>query len=207
VAIRASAYWLHSLVVAVLPSIEPIRPIRAKAVPIGREWVYEVKLDGFRGTLYVGDGRAFFRSKTMRMMPRFDALALQVAGQLGVRDAILDGEIVTMGKGGPDFYRLMFRRGEPRYIPFDLMWLNGRDFREKALAVRKRALQRITSRTSIVPVEAFPEPRLFEATVQLDMEGIVAKRKSDPYAAETKWFKVKHSAYSQNVDRWELFRR
>lgn len=76
-----------------LPVIEPVRPVLRKRVPTGDEWRYEPKIDGFRGTLYADGGRGFFRSKTMRLMRRFDSLALDSAQALPVRSAILDGEI------------------------------------------------------------------------------------------------------------------
>jgi len=37
---------------------------------------------------------------------------------------------------------------------------------------------------------------LFEAAQRLDLEGIVAKRKADPYRPETIWYKIKNSAYT-----------
>jgi ATP-dependent DNA ligase len=48
---------------------------------------------------------------------------------------------------------------------------------------------------------------LFRAAEQLDLEGIVAKRKVDPYARETVWYKMKNRAYTQTGGRWELFER
>jgi ATP-dependent DNA ligase len=38
---------------------------------------------------------------------------------------------------------------------------------------------------------------LFEAVCGLDMEGIVAKRKSDPYDTRTRWLKIKNPSYSE----------
>ena len=48
---------------------------------------------------------------------------------------------------------------------------------------------------------------LFEAVQRTDFEGIVAKRKSDPYAPGTVWFKVKNPRYSQAPGRGDLFNR
>jgi len=48
---------------------------------------------------------------------------------------------------------------------------------------------------------------LFEAAQRLDLEGIVAKRKADPYSPETIWYKIKNSAYTQSEGRGELFER
>jgi ATP-dependent DNA ligase len=46
---------------------------------------------------------------------------------------------------------------------------------------------------------------LFGAVERLDLEGIVAKRKGDPYAVTTTWLKIKNRAYTQLEGRGELF--
>jgi ATP-dependent DNA ligase len=46
---------------------------------------------------------------------------------------------------------------------------------------------------------------LFELMRDHDLEGIVAKRLSDPYGPATKWLKIKNPEYSQKEGRWELF--
>jgi hypothetical protein len=46
---------------------------------------------------------------------------------------------------------------------------------------------------------------LFEAAYQHDLEGIVAKRKADPYGPNTAWYKLKNPTYTQAAGRGELF--
>lgn len=190
-----------------LPKIEPILPVRSKEVPVGKEWLYEPKLDGFRGVLFIEEGRGRFLSKTKKPMPRFKDLAAELARTLRVTDAIFDGEIVVAAEGGPDFYALFYRRGQPQYAAFDLLWLNGEDLRPLPLTRRKTALRRLTKRSPIACVEPYADPSLFDATVRADLEGIVAKRRADPYAPETLWVKVKHAGYSQMEGRAQRFRR
>ena len=48
---------------------------------------------------------------------------------------------------------------------------------------------------------------LFAAAERLDLEGIVAKRKADPYAPSTSWYKIKNRAYTQSDGRWELIQK
>jgi ATP-dependent DNA ligase len=48
---------------------------------------------------------------------------------------------------------------------------------------------------------------MLAAAQQLDLEGIVAKRKADPYSPEITWFKIKNRAYTQAEGQWELFNR
>jgi bifunctional non-homologous end joining protein LigD len=189
----------------VLPKIDPIRPEKRHAVPTGPGWVYELKLDGFRGVLSVENGRGSFTSKTGKKMPRFAELAHSLARSFSVRDVILDGEIIVLGEAGPDFYALMQRRGVVQYAAFDLLWLNGQDLREQPLWRRKKRLRTLLRHSPVGLVDWVEDPKLFDVTVQKDLEGIVAKRKHDPYAPETIWVKVKHTGYSQMEDRWELF--
>ena len=35
----------------------------------------------------------------------------------------------------------------------------------------------------------------------------MAKRKTDPYAPDTVWYKIKNRAYTQMEGRWELFQK
>ena len=45
----------------------------------------------------------------------------------------------------------------------------------------------------------------FAAAERLDLEGIVAKRKADPYGAGVTWYKIKNRAYTQMEGRGDLF--
>lgn len=190
-----------------LPAVDPILPVLGKTVPIGRDWLYEPKLDGFRGVLSIENGRGSFMSKTKKAMPRFRDLADAVARATNVRDAIFDGEIVVMGENGPDFNALFGRRGTPSYVAFDLLWLNGKDLRALPLSRRKARLQQLVASSPVGYVEAVSDPALFAAVVQMDLEGIVAKKRGDPYTAETLWVKVKYAGYSQKEGRGEMFHR
>ncbi|HEY0371382.1 MAG TPA: hypothetical protein VGD79_05245 [Thermoanaerobaculia bacterium] len=181
--------------------------MKQKAVPVGKDWWYELKLDGFRGVLTIDDGRGSFTSKTSKPMPRFQELADALARVLPVKSAILDGEIIVMTSDGPDFYALMFRRGQPAYAAFDLLWLDGRDLRELPLWRRKKMLQKLVSGTPVAFVDHVEDPGLYAAAAARDLEGIVAKRRSDPYGPSTRWVKIKHPGYSQMEGRWELFDR
>lgn len=190
-----------------LPTIEPIRPVLSKKTPIGSEWVYEAKLDGFRGTLYIDRGRGHFLSKNKKPLKRFEQLANAIAAALPVKSAIFDGEVIVMGELGPQFNALMFGRGHPEYAAFDLLWLDGADLRSLPLWRRKKRLQTLVRNRPIGYVESLGDPRLFDVAVAMDLEGIVAKRRTDPYAEGTAWVKVKHAGYSQQQRRWELFQK
>jgi bifunctional non-homologous end joining protein LigD len=189
------------------PRIAPLRPARSKTVPVGREWIYELKLDGFRGVLTIDDGRGRFTSKNEKPLKRFDDLANAIARTMPVKSAIFDGEIIVMGESGPDFYALFFRRGVPAYAAFDILWLDGRDLRTQPLWRRKKTLARIVKNSPIGLVDHVDDPALYAVTAARDLEGIVAKRRNDAYDQTARWVKVKHPGYSQMEGRWELFDR
>jgi bifunctional non-homologous end joining protein LigD len=97
------------------------------------------------------------------------------------------------------------------YAAFDLLWLNGRDRRGQPLLRRKRRLEQLipTNNAPLSRVLAVEEHgrELFEAAQRLDLEGIVAKRKADPYSPQAVWYKQKNPAYTQAEGRGDLFER
>jgi ATP-dependent DNA ligase len=96
-----------------------------------------------------------------------------IARTLDARDAILDGEIIVMREHTPDFYALMFRRGQPEFETFDLVWLNGLDLRWRTYTNRKKRLRALLAdSTTIGYVEHHSTPDVFEAASRLDLEGI-----------------------------------
>jgi bifunctional non-homologous end joining protein LigD len=112
-------------------------------------------------------------------------------------------------EGRLDFHLLMRRRGQLHYAAFDLLWLNGQDLRAMPLVIRRRRLEKLilepTSALSRVLAVAEDGRALFEAAQRLDLEGIVAKRKADPYEAGVTWYKIKNPAYTQMEGRGDLF--
>ena len=195
-----------------LPLVQPIVPILRGAPFDDPDWLFEPKYDGFRGLLYVTRREWFFRSKRGNVMTRFQDLAEQVRDELRAVEAILDGEIVSLDEEGRQIFRRMLAgRGHLHYAAFDLLWLNGRDLRALPLGRRKQRLERLIATTTpvlsrVLSVEGRGRDML-AAAQQLDLEGIVAKRKADPYGPETTWFKIKNRAYTQAEGRWELFQR
>ena len=69
------------------------------------DWIYELKMDGFRCLAYLDKKEVDFRNKrNMEMTFRFPELSeiyRNVSGK-----CILDGEIMVMKNGVPDFYAL-----------------------------------------------------------------------------------------------------
>jgi len=106
---------------------------------------------------------------------------------LEVDEAVIDGEVIVADDSGrPQFYDLLRGRRTPVYVAFDLLWRDGVDLRPLPLSERRAALRGLLTKGSPDPVisEAVSiEGRgceLFELMCANDLEGIVAKRLSDP---------------------------
>jgi len=66
------------------------------------DWIYELKLDGCRCVAYLEDGKVTLRNKrNMELLLRFPELT-QIYKQAKKR-CILDGELVVLSGGKPDF--------------------------------------------------------------------------------------------------------
>jgi bifunctional non-homologous end joining protein LigD len=186
-----------------LPQIDPIAlATRADAFD-DPEWLFEPKYDGFRGLVYASELGCEIRSRRDFGFDRFDELCNRVARVLGAREVILDGEIVALDrKGKPVFRDLLRGEGFLAFAAFDLLWIDGDDLRPRPLAERKQRL------TELLPADTGPLYKiltleehgraLFSAIRKMDLEGIVAKRKSDPYSSATTWYKIENPGYSQS---------
>jgi len=133
--------------------------------------------------------------------------------ELKVMNAILDGEIVCLDEEGKSlFNKLLFRRGNPIFAAFDLLWVDGEDLRELPLIGRKQQLRQIVPAASshVLHVDYLPEKgrELFALACERDLEGIVGKWAQGSYQSDgrsTSWIKVKNANYSQAEGRAELF--
>src|SRR5215469_8381433 len=132
-----------------LPAIKPMVLTRFSEPFSHPDWLFEVKHDGFRALAYIVDGDCRLVSRRNHVYKSFATLCQSIVADLQVEDAVLDGELVCLGENGhSQFNRLMFKRGDPYFYAFDLLWRNGEDLREWPLLDRKRELRRIMPRGS-----------------------------------------------------------
>ncbi len=113
----------------------------------GKDWLHEIKFDGYRIQLRVADGRVTLKTrKGLDWSEKFGAIARAAAA---LPDAIIDGEIVALDKhGAPDFAALQAALSEGKtddliFYAFDLLFDAGDDMRERPLAERKDRLRKI----------------------------------------------------------------
>nr|WP_315085919.1 DNA ligase D [uncultured Chryseobacterium sp.] len=166
-----------------------------------KDWLYEVKWDGYRAVSFLKGGKVEIKSRNdksfnEKFYPVYDALK-----ELKL-DAILDGEIVVVGENGQaDFGSVQNWRSESDgillYYVFDILWYKGKDLTDLTLCERKAVLKEILPVNDIIKISApfyTSGIEFLEAAKQMGLEGIMAKKKDSLYhtRARTKdWLKIK----------------
>ena len=155
-------------------------PLSREPAPFDHpDWIFELKYDGFRSLAVIHDGRTQFISRNGHPFSSFENLRKTLASRYTGK-TVLDGEIVCVDKRGkPQFNDLLFHRGEPCFLVFDLLMNDGKDLRTERLSDRKRELRRLlskvpASRMRYVEHVELHGTALFERVCPMDLEGIVA---------------------------------
>lgn len=95
-----------------LPLKYTFAPMEAESVaelPIGREWAYEPKWDGFRCIAFRDGAKVELRSKAGKSMTRYFPELVAVLSELPATRFVIDGEILVANDGALDFDALLQR--------------------------------------------------------------------------------------------------
>jgi len=181
--------------------IEPMPCLAVKKLPEGKDWEYELKLDGYRALAVKYDGRVtLFSRNGKRFNGRFPAIA--AAFTRLPDDTIIDGEIVAMDESGlPSFSRLQnfsANTGAITFYAFDMPMWNGKDLRTQPLE-KRRELLRMKAMPKLPAVHfsdsfAANADKMISAVRSQGLEGIVAKRRDSLYEAgrrNSAWVKMR----------------
>jgi len=162
--------------------------------PPGDEWAHEVKFDGYRIQAHVADGKAKLYTRAgLDWTERFGKPIGEALAGLDAASAVIDGEIVVLGKNGVStFSELQLALSEKKadrmiLYAFDLLWLDGEDLRPEPLVDRKEKLrglmQGLDEQGPLRFGEHFSEPGkvMLEHACRMGLEGVVSKRADAPY--------------------------
>jgi bifunctional non-homologous end joining protein LigD len=196
------------------PMPSTIHPMLAESIdePFDdKDWLFEIKWDGYRAVTFIESGKARLVSRNqndltlrypeLKDLPRF-VLA---------KTAILDGEVVALDAEGRSSFSLMqrrtgFRSGTKRatpnpdvpvlYYAFDLIYLDGYDWRRVPLEERKRKLASIVKTGDALRYSdhyAEQGKALFDIAKEKGLEGVLAKRRTSCYEERRSrdWLKIK----------------
>jgi len=162
------------------------------------DYLFEIKWDGYRIVSYVNKGKVRMDSRsalnyTSKYPPVAEAL------QKLKHDVVLDGEVVVFNEEGhPDFDALQTFNGHTTaisYCVFNILWLDGYNLMELQLTERKEILQKLLKGNKVIRFsESFDDgPALCKQILDLNLEGIVAKRKDSKYVEDERgnnWLKT-----------------
>jgi bifunctional non-homologous end joining protein LigD len=143
---------------AMFNAYRPCLPTRVTSAPTGERWVHEIKHDGFRIIVRrIGRDVRLFTKQGGDYSRRYP-LVVEAIKRLRISSIVLDGEAVCVGSDGlPDFDALWNRANDAAvlFFAFDLLELDGEDFRPKPLLERKKRLGKLLGkdRTNIRYVE------------------------------------------------------
>ncbi len=172
--------------------IEPMLLESVAALPEERaEWLYQLKLDGFRAIAFKSGGVLHLRSRNDNDFTLRYALLTNALGKLP-NETVIDGEIVALGEDGRPSFNLLQNHGSTHpdlfYYVFDLMMLAGKDIRGQSLTDRLELLEsRVLSKLSepVRPCVALGSElsELVRSVREQGLEGLVAKRRESVYEA------------------------
>src|ERR1700739_1208216 len=166
--------------------VPPMMAESAKAPFDAPDWIFEIKLDGYRAiTVCDAAGKPHLWSRNgLPLEAKFPAVASAVS-KLKLRSPILDGEVVAVDQEGiPRFQLLQRFQKQPTaptlYYVFDILWHNDDDLTGKTIMDRRSFLERALKPAAGVQIGSYVEAQgkaLFQLTKEKGMERIIAKRK------------------------------
>lgn len=170
-----------------------MEPVLDQYLENNRNTIYQVKWDGVRMLCFVEKGEVILQNRRGRIktaaFPELNSL-----GEIDRQPLVLDGEIVVLKNGRPDFAQVLRRNFSARpglgappisYIVFDILRWQGEDIRGKCLAERQELLARV--RFPPEPASVIDNFRdgvqLMALTRERAWEGVVAKDIDSSYVA------------------------
>jgi ATP-dependent DNA ligase len=197
----------------VVPPIEPMLAKVAETLPGEGRFLYEPKWDGFRAIVFRDAKDVFIQSRDLRPLDRYfpdlhEALLERIA-----KPCVLDGEIVIATAHGLDFDALQLRlhpaasrvaklaaQQPASFVAFDLLALEGRDWRGEPQAARRAQLEKLLAKAK-APLHLTPMTRDRAVATQwlehfegAGLDGVVAKLEDLPYEpGKRAMIKVKHA--------------
>jgi ATP-dependent DNA ligase len=189
----------------------PMEAETARAIPLGTHWQYEPKWDGFRCLVFRDGADIELKSKSGQTLGRYFPEMIEALAQLKAKRFVLDGELIITDDRRLDFDALLQRihPAESRIrklstetpatlIVFDLLVdERGRDLTGKPLEDRRRDLERFAGRYFQGSIRLSPATDDFATAKKWfqrmagPLDGVIAKRIDQPYAAGTRGAMVK----------------
>lgn len=174
-----------------------------------KDYIYELKLDGIRCIAYLGKDVVLQNKRFKDISAIYPELSDM--SKCVKKNIVLDGEIVVLTNGKPDFYALQKRslmgdrfriqlaakKNPVQFAAYDILYYDGKDLTDKPLMERKAILQEKVSEGNGLSISRYIEEQgiaFFNLAKEQDLEGIVAKKKDGLYhigKRTSDWIKIK----------------
>src|SRR3954465_7192718 len=183
------------------PFAEPQLATLVDEVPTGNSWIHEIKYDGYRLLLAVGEGVATAWTRNGKdWSDKFKAL-VKAAAKLPA-GCLIDGEAVAIDDDGKPSFQLLqstLKGGRPNlaFYAFDLLIDRGEDIRKLPNIERKERLAALLE--GVAPPIIYGDhiggrgEEMFAAVCKEGGEGVISKKASAAYSGTRtrKWLKIK----------------
>jgi ATP-dependent DNA ligase len=194
------------MTLALQPPLEPALALARKQLPLGEEFLYEIKLDGFRCIAFVDGDAVHLQSRNGRPLERYFPELMLPPGRY-----VLDGEIVVRDGSGHEDFDALGQRIHPaqsrierlaaetpaRYVAFDLLARDDTALLESPFVQRRAALEALLGGdefvgTSVELMQSTRDPQRAAGWLQ-DAEGAIAKLADATYVPGKRagMFKIK----------------
>jgi ATP-dependent DNA ligase len=176
------------------PPLKPQLALSRKELPLGEQYRYEIKLDGFRCIAFVDGGEVFLQSRNGRPLSRYFPELVFPPGRY-----VLDGEIVVRDGEGREDFDALGQRIHPAasrierlaaetpaaFVAFDLLAeedevLLGRSYDERRASLEALLARQPFADAPIELMEVTDDPGRAEEWLQ-DAEGAIAKEHDAAY--------------------------
>ena len=179
------------------------------------DWIFELKLDGIRCIAYLDkmDNMTELRNKrNLRLLPKVPELT-DIHENVNER-CILDGELIILKNGVPDFFEIQRRaltsnrfkiqlsseKYPASFVAYDILYLKDKELLYLPLLERKAILSKTVIESTKLAISRYlPEKgiELFEVAKAKQLEGVIAKKKDSKYYLDKRtkdWIKFKFLA-------------
>lgn len=202
------------MVMTMIPGkpFKPMEPVTHDAPFNDESFLHQVKYDGVRILAHSADGKiTLWNRKSRCRTPQYPEIADELRRSFPDRDFVLDGEVIAIVNGKPDFHAVLRRDWATdrntisrltkvipiAYVVFDILYLDESPLITRSLEERIEILSQYIPAAGVVTrAESYPDGvDLFEAVKQLGLEGIVSKRRNsryEPGRRSRNWLKIKH---------------
>jgi bifunctional non-homologous end joining protein LigD len=189
--------------------IKPMLASIAKTAFDDKDWLFEIKWDGYRAITEIKKGEVKLYSRNgIDFSERFPAIVKEL--QKINHDVVIDGEIVLLNdKNLPDFQKLQHYENHLNYpllyYVFDMLALDGKSTTDLPLTDRKALVKKLLKKNNVIRFcdDVDEKGISFFATAKAQgLEGIIAKKKDSTYAkgARSKeWLKIKNVQSTESV--------